>query len=141
MSSFTVINGRQIELLDETDLFDDQTISSKHNNVLFADNSGNIRIQRSFEEQEPIKKKPVIKRKYIIKCKSLTSNLPMKRKIAEAYGTGGMHDEERYGREISPHFFKTNIGHGVYPNQIHIPEYNEVEIINWCYKYIASKKA
>ena len=149
--SFRIINGRQIEVLDEPDFFEPKPLTPKRNNVLFADNSGNIHIQRSFEEQENIKRKPVIKRKII---KGDLYSILGKRKIQDAFGSG-MHDEERYGREIPPDFFKTNIGHGVYQNpkgsparqtlQIHsssknIPPAQEAEIIDWCYKYLASKK-
>ena len=168
--SFRIINGRQIELLDETDFFTPRfdpwfrpkPVITKCNNILFADNSGNIHIQRSFEK----KTKPVIKRKFI--TTGLTSVLG-KRKIADAFGPG-IHDKERYGQEIDTDFFKTNIGHGVYQNpkgsqdhrtqgtafaaytpsrqasQIHSSSKNispnqEAEIIDWCYKYLASKKA
>jgi hypothetical protein len=161
--SFRVINGREIELLDEPDFFGEASnsskgssgpdftavaldpwfepkpVSPKRNNVLFADNSGNIHIK--IEERENIKRKPVIKRKII---KGNLSSILGKRKIQDAFGSG-MHDEERYGREIPPDFFKTNIGHGVYPNQMHsssknIPPAQEAEIIDWCYKYLQSKK-
>lgn len=36
-----------------------------------------------------------------------------KRTLEEAFGKG-MHDQARYGQEISPDFFKTNIGHNVF---------------------------
>jgi hypothetical protein len=137
--SFRVINGRQIEVLDEPDFFEPKPVSPKRNNVLFADNSGNIHIK--IEEREPIKKRPVIKRKII--TENLSSILG-KRKIQDAFGPG-IHDKERYGREIPPDFFKTNIGHGVYSNpkqseSTPTTKYNEDEIIDWCYKYLASKK-
>jgi hypothetical protein len=163
--SFRVINGRQIEIIDEPDFtavtldpkpvsFKQKVSCTKNNNVLFADNSGNIHIQR-----EPIKKRPIIKRNSVT---TDISSVLGKRKLSDSFGPG-IHDEERYGQEIIPDFFKTNIGHGVYlypkgsparqalqiqqPSSVNItptrpntPIYNEDEIINWCYKYIASKK-
>jgi hypothetical protein len=127
--SFRIINGRQIELLDEPDFFGEaypwfepKPVSPKrniNNNVLFADNSGNIH-------------------------KHVIPSILGKRKIADAFGSG-MHDKERYGQEIEPEFFKNNIGHGVYINPIlssskNISSTQETEIIDWCYKYLASKK-
>jgi len=117
--SFRIINGRQIEVLDEPDFFEPKPVSPKRNNILFADNSGNIH-------------------------KHVIPSILGKRKIADAFGPG-MHDKERYGQEIEPEFFKNNIGHGVYINPIlssskNISSTQETEIIDWCYKYLASKK-
>jgi hypothetical protein len=38
-----------------------------------------------------------------------------KRKIEVAFGHG-MNDKERYGQEIPPNFFKTNVGHNAFPS-------------------------
>jgi hypothetical protein len=45
-------------------------------------------------------------------------------------------NKERYGQDIPDDFFKTNIGHNVYGDKFHL---NEAEILDWCYKYLASK--
>ena len=76
-----------------------------------------------------------------------------KRKLQEAFGFG-THDKERYEQESEPDFFVNNVGHGVYSNpkgsqdrmtqgtafSIPTTKYDEDEIIDWCYKYLASKK-
>jgi hypothetical protein len=133
--SFRIINGRQIEVLDEPDFFEPKPVSPKRNNILFADNSGNIHIK--IEE----------------KTNNDIPSILGKRKLQDAFGVG-THDKERYGQEIQPDFFVNNVGHGVYPNPkgsqdrmtqgtafaIPTTNYDEDEIIDWCYKYLASKK-
>lgn len=134
--------GKEVELLEPEkedfypDLSEPRPISPKHkghkgtgvsrnSNILFSDNNGNIHM--TF--QEKTLKKPVIKRRPgpIIEEISILGT----RKLAEAFGEGIYNDKERYGQDIPTDFFKTNIGHGVY---------TEIEIIDWCYKYLATKK-
>ncbi len=153
--TFRAINGRQIEVLDEPDFFVGSSLYNsldpcfeqkpvrillaKRNNILFADNSGNIYIQRSLEKKT---------KSFLTTKREDTHRVPSilgKRKIEDAFGLG-MHDKERYGQEVQPDFFKNNIGHCVYQNPIHslsknISPTQEAEIIDWCYKYLASKKA
>jgi len=60
--------------------------------------------------------KPVSGNIHILKNPELTEHVASilgKRKLEEAFGRG-MHDRARYGREISPDFFKTNHGHIVF---------------------------
>ena len=45
-------------------------------------------------------------------------------------------NKERYGQDIPDDFFKNNIGHNVYEEKQNL---NEAEILDWCYKYLASK--
>jgi len=45
-------------------------------------------------------------------------------------------NKERYGQDIPDDFFKTNIGHNVYAEK---GDLDEAEILDWCYKYLASK--
>jgi hypothetical protein len=112
--SFKVINGKEVELLDELVIPNKRKVlpklrqnlsnSNSNNNILFADNSGNIHIKiEEIEDVESDKKNIYVRTRQI------------KRKILDAFGPG-MHDEDRYGQEISSDFFKTNIGHGVYLN-------------------------
>jgi len=56
-----------------------------------------------------------------------------KRKLADSFGLQIYNDKDRYGQDIPTDFFQTNIGHGVY-------EIDEAEILDWCYKYLASKQ-
>lgn len=126
--SFQIINGREIEILE--DIPESKWDMSKPK-ILYADNSGNIHI--TFEENESV-------------------SVLGKRKLREAFakdGTEGIYgnfDNERYGQEIPNDFFKNNIGHGVLPskniNEQNKPCMNQAEvdeIIDWCYKYLASK--
>lgn len=153
--SFKVINGREIEILDEPDFFEPKPVSPKtagrRNSCqpLFVDMSGNIHIK--IEE--------VKKRKHIIHRKrdhdfELVSILG-KRKIDDVFGSG-TNDSERYGQEISPDFFEKNVGHNVFCPSINYPintptntpantptkvsACDEAEILEWCAKYLASKK-
>ena len=45
-------------------------------------------------------------------------------------------NKERYGQDIPDDYFKSNIGHNVYEEKHSL---NEAEILDWCYKYLASK--
>ena len=134
--------GRVVELLEPQkeefypDFFEPRPVSPKHkghegtgvsrkSNILFSDNNGNIHM--TF--QEKTHNKTIIKRRLgtIVEQVSILG----KRKLAEAFGEEVYNDKERYGQDIHTDFFKTNIGHGVY---------TEIEIIDWCYKYLATKK-
>jgi hypothetical protein len=163
--SFQVINGKEVEVLEHSDFIDKDSYRNfgpETNNILFADNAGNIHIK--IEEIRKCRIKGIFDNKL--------HSILGKRKIEDAFGFG-MHDTERYGQEVQPDFFKNNIGHGVYQNpkgsqdhrtqatkgtafaaytparqafQIHSSSKNispnqEAEIIDWCYKYLASKKA
>ena len=66
-----------------------------------------------------------------------------KRKLNTAFGEG-MHDSERYGREIEPNYFLINMGHNVIQNEnaTDYPNYGnetEDELIDWCKKYLEIK--
>lgn len=129
--SYNIINGKQIEILEseyqKKDLY--FRYDNQKQNILFAEPNGNIHLH--FQQ---IRRKPILKRRPGI---NLIHNVSIlgKRKLIDTFGEGHF-DEERYGQEISPDFFKTHIGHGVYNK----PILDEAEILDWCYKYLASKK-
>ena len=160
--SFNIVNGRQIEILDDyPGFFEPKPVSPKRKSTqpLFVDLSGNIHIQI----HEHIRK-PIIKRRfgYPLQNYKMQSILG-KRKLEDAFGSG-VNDSERYGQEISNDFFEKNVGHGVRPdfsvNQkppfinvpintatntpvnspANVPAYDEAEILEWCAKYLASKR-
>jgi len=85
-------------------------------------------------------KKVIIKRRSDI---NILDELPSdlgKRKMVSSFGPEIYNDKERYGQDIPDDFFKTNIGHNVYEDKFHLNEnLNEAEILDWCYKYLASK--
>jgi hypothetical protein len=153
---FKRIYGKEIEALDESY----ENIDSK-NNTLFVDNSGFIHLKIEEVNRKNQRRRPILRNLNLIRLqKSIPQqSLLRKRKIEEAFGPG-THDAERYGQQISTEFFVTNIGHGVYQNKIKIessiekskvdktflPSFpignetvDEAEIIDWCYKYLASK--
>jgi hypothetical protein len=80
-----------------------------------------------------IKKRPDIKRSPDIKIEEQLHDDLGKRKLADSFGSQIYNDKERYNQDIPADFFKTNIGHNVYQD-------SEAEILDWCYKYLASKK-
>lgn len=85
-------------------------------------------------------KKPIIKKRPDINIPDEVSSDLGKRKIAVPFGPEIYNDKERYGQDITDDFFKTNIGHNVYEDKFHLNEnLNEAEILDWCYKYLASK--
>lgn len=166
--SYEIINGREIEILDDyyPEFFEPKPISPKtkggaayrkSKQPMFVDTSGNIHI--TIEEI----RKPKIKRR----PSSINSNIELmsftgKRKIDDAFGPGP-HDEERYGQVIKHDFFKDHVGHDVVQEKENLPsdrekfysvdlnsdqesstsekpKYDEAEILNWCYIYLASKK-
>ena len=80
-------------------------------------------------------KKPIIKKRPDINIPHEVSSDLGKRKMVSSFGPEIYNDKERYGQDIPDDFFKTNIGHGV--NEVEIVD--EAEILDWCYKYLASK--
>lgn len=145
--SFQIINGREVEILE--DIHPHYESSYKPYKTLFVDTSGNIHIKI-----EEIRKTPINMKPHLVKKKYSSENISIlgKRKLEDAFGYGS-HDTERYGQEISPDFFKTNYGHSVKVETIkpkgaslktteNLPplcKEKEAEIIEWCYKYMASK--
>lgn len=90
-------------------------------------------------------KKVIIKKRPDINILDEVSSDLGKRKITLSFGPQIYNDKERYGQDIPPDFFNTNIGHGVtnineaeFVNEVEIVD--EAEILDWCYKYLASKK-
>jgi len=84
-------------------------------------------------------KKIIIKRRSDINIPDEVPSDLGKRKIAVSFGSQIYNDKERYGQDIPPDFFDTNIGHNVYEESQHL-FIDEAEILDWCYKYLASKK-
>jgi hypothetical protein len=80
-----------------------------------------------------IKKRPDINRSSDTKIEEQVSGDLGKRKLADSFGLQIYNDKERYNQDIPADFFRTNIGHNVYQD-------SEAEILDWCYKYLASKK-
>jgi hypothetical protein len=81
-------------------------------------------------------RKVIIKKRPDIDITDDNSSDLGKRKLADSFGLQIYNDKDRYGQDIPPDFFETNIGHDVYEDS-HI---DEAEILEWCYKYLASKK-
>lgn len=125
--SFQIINGREIEILDDIhphyESYDNpsgpkarsaqgncvyDSVSSPYK-TLFVDTSGNIHIKI-----EEIRKTPINVKPHLVKKRYSSENISIlgKRKLQEAFGVG-VHDADRYGQEIAPDFFATNIGHSV----------------------------
>ena len=126
-----------MEDLDRMEFFEPATISSQKNmhKCMFADMDGNIHIEEK-------RRKPII----IKRTPTLDNDIELifmkgKRKLTEAFGINNQ-DEERYGQEISDDFFKNNTGHSVVNREkfysVDLGN-DENEIIEWCYKYLASK--
>lgn len=76
----------------------------------------------------PIKRKPVIRRR--INTDVNVTSILGKRKMEEEYGSV-MNDSERYGQEIGPNFFETNVGHNLYTST----SYTKEKIKYWREKY------
>jgi hypothetical protein len=75
----------------------------------------NIRIKFEEVKGKLDRRKPVIiKRSGLLE--PVTSTLG-KRKAEEAFKQG-MNDDERYGQEIPPDFFTTNLGHNAFPSRM-----------------------
>lgn len=81
-------------------------------------------------------RKVIIKKRPDIDITDYNSSDLGKRKLTDSFGLQIYNDKDRYGQDIPPDFFETNIGHDVYEDS-HI---DEAEILEWCYKYLASKK-
>ena len=82
------------------DFFEPTPVSPKK--VLFADNTGNIRL--SIQDIY----KPIIKRRFGYNKDIYLPSILGKRKLVDAFGLEIYNDKERYGQEIPPDFFKTN---------------------------------
>lgn len=128
--SFAIINGREVEILDEPSFFEPKPVSPKRkNNILFAQANGTIHLNIEELEQPEY-------------------NIPSilgKRKLEDAFGSGNL-DEERYGQTVEDDFFKVNVGHGIVCKPIiqnqekrETINFDPEEILNWCYEYLASK--
>lgn len=88
-------------------------------------------------------KKVIIKRRPDINIPDEVSSDLGKRKMVSSFGPEIYNDKERYGQDIPDDFFKTNIGHDVLQSDTIVNPVeiiNEAEILDWCYKYLASKK-
>ena len=85
-------------------------------------------------------RKPVIKRRDDINIPDEIPSDLGKRNLVHSFSVEIYNDKERYGQDIPADFFNTNIGHNVYEEKYHLNEnLNEAEILDWCYKYLASK--
>lgn len=129
---------------ERPEFFEPMPLSPKKNvsNIFFVETSGNIHIK--FEDIEstplrlPIRRKPIIRRRPGYKFPYVS--VLGKRKLEVAFGFG-MNDKERYGQEIPPDFFKTNIGHNAFPKEGYIAptnspiNYYETKMNYWREKY------
>ncbi len=98
----------------------------------------------SFVEKEEAasvnNRKPVIKRRNDINIPDEIPSDLGKRNLVDSFSVEIYNDKERYGQDIPADFFKTNIGHNVYEENSDLNYHlNEAEILDWCYKYLASK--
>jgi len=128
--------AKELELLEpeKEEIYTDFFQPKRKSYILFADNIGNIHMTKTL-------KKPIIKQSLRRKQNAFRigprpiyeqTTVLGNRKLLEAFGEEIYNDKERYGQDIPSDFFKTNIGHAV--------SIDENEIIDWCYKYLASKK-
>lgn len=115
--SFTIINGKLVETLD-SDSDSDYLSEEVNMRKLFVDNAGNIHFHVGEKEE--------------------IHSFLGKRKLRDAFGFN-YGDKERYGQDITNDFFATNIGHGVIQKKNKEENIDYEEILNWCYKYLASK--
>ena len=81
-------------------------------------------------------RKLIIKKRHDLDISHDNSSDLGKRKLADSFGLQIYNDKERYGQDIPADFFATNMGHDVYEDS----PIDEAEILEWCYKYLASKK-
>ena len=150
--SYQIINGKEIEIIDDYCYSDEPSLISSPKKLLFVDTHGNVHIEISERYVPKIKRSPFIIINNSIELISITG----KRTIDDAFGSGP-HDEERYGQTIEENFFEKNEGHGVIQERekfysVDLGEkpintstnnsntkYDEEGIINWCYLYLASK--
>jgi len=84
-------------------------------------------------------KKLIIKKRHDINISDDSSSDLGKRKLCDSFGEQIYNDKERYGQDIPADFFNNNTGHNVY-EVTQDPLIDESEILDWCYKYLASKK-
>jgi hypothetical protein len=124
--SSVIINGKQ-DINGKEDVIGKEVLQHKPvtSKNLFSENNA----------KESGFRKLIIKKKHINILNEIPSDLG-KRNLADSFGIEIYNDKERYGQDIPTDFFKTNIGHLVYED----PLLNEAEILDWCYKYLASKK-
>lgn len=75
-------------------------------------------------EEKTERRKPILKKMGC--CQKRLVSILGKRQLEDVYGYG-MNDNERYGQEIPPDFFKTNGGHNVFPYIVPSPNlYNPI---------------
>jgi len=93
--------------------------------------------EKEFEYKKPVNlKKIIIKKRNDINILDDYSSDLGKRKLYHSFGLQIYDDKDRYGQDIPNDFFKNNIGHNVYEET----QLDEAEILDWCYKYLATKK-
>jgi len=99
--------------------------------------------EKEKEKERENNRKPVIKRRDIKRKPDVPDEIPSdlgKRNLVDSFSVQIYNDKERYGQDIPADFFKTNIGHNVYEEKSDLNDnLNEAEILDWCYKYLASK--
>jgi hypothetical protein len=111
--------SKSFELRDSErpEFFERMPVSPKKkpSSIFFVESSGNIHIQFEDIESPPIRRKPILRRRpqYYFPTFSVLG----KRKLEVAFGLG-MNDKERYGQEIPPNFFKTNVGHNAFTSRM-----------------------
>lgn len=88
-----------------------------------------------FQSKQVNPKKIIIKKRHDINITDNSSPDLGKRKLCHSFGLQIYNDKDRYGQDIPADFFNTNIGHNVYQDS----QLDEAEILEWCYKYLASK--
>jgi hypothetical protein len=124
--SYHIVNGRIVEDLDRMEFFEPAPKKYPQN------------CDMNIEEK---RRKPIIIKRTPHATDIELVSMTGKRKITEAFGITN-NDEERYGQEISDDFFKNNTGHSVVDREkfysVDLGN-DENEIIDWCYKYLASK--
>lgn len=97
-------------------------------------------VEKEKEKERETNRKPVIKRRDDINIPDEIPSDLGKRNLVDSFSVEIYNDKERYGQDIPADFFKTNIGHNVYEEKPYLNEHlNEAEILDWCYKYLASK--
>jgi len=96
-------------------------------------------MEKEREKERENNRKPIIKKRDIKRKPDVPDEIPSdlgKRNLVDSFSVQIYNDKERYGQDIPADFFKTNIGHNVYEEK---SDLNEAEILDWCYKYLASK--
>lgn len=111
----------------------------KSSNMFFVETSSKIHIKfednKSAPLQLPIRRKPIIRRRFGNYFQ--TVSILGKRKLEDTFGVG-MNDKERYGQEIPPDFFKTNVGHNTISKETYANSSNnsyETQLNYWREKY------